>query len=382
MNPAVRSLDEWRSDAGSVQAGDAVLVPLDDASRGKVTLAGVTFLFQFVPPPPEAPRPQVPMALRRNLAREMDWRYNASLACFLSVAIGGLAWVEYGYDPVVDDNADLMELVSRRVHLNIFNDTPIEPPAPTTAEASAAPPSGPPTPGPRPHARPGPDAPRAPNPTDVARAAQRAEDAAARAARAVEASFGAITSVAAGPNSAVDQLNNQVLMAGTADDLRNVGAITTRAPSAVGRPTALAANNLPGGQRLGEHRAVATGEGPGTSDRVVEREICRDCFTPAPAPETDTCEADAGAVARALRTNLGGIRACYERIARTNHTLRGRLVVRFTVGETGRATSVNVQGVVEALDQCVERAVSRMVFPPPTCGAADFEYPVTVSPSE
>ena len=382
---AVRSLDEWRRDAGSVQMNDAVLVPLDDASRGKVTLAGVTFLFQFVPPPPEAPRPQVPMALRRSLAREMDWRYNASLACFLSVAIGGLAWVEYGYDPIVDDNADLMELVSRRVHLDIFNDTPIEPdppPAPATAEASATPASGPPAPGPRPHAPRGPDAPRAPNPTDVARAAQRAEDAAARAARAVEASFGAITSVAAGPNSAVDQLNNQVLMAGTADDLHNVGAITTRSPSAVGRPTALAANNLPGGQRLGEHRAVATGEGPGTSDRVVEREICRDCFTPAPAPETDTCGADASAVARALRTNLGGIRACYERIARTNHTLRGRLVVRFTVGETGRATSVNVQGVDEALDQCVERAVSRMVFPPPTCGAADFEYPVTVSPSE
>lgn len=163
--------------------------------------------------------------------------------------------------------------------------------------------------------------------------AQRAEEAAARAARAAEASFGAITSVARGPNSAVDQLNNQVLMAGTADDLRNVGAVSTRPPSSVSRWTAQAAD-LPGSQRLGEHRAVATGEGPATGTRVVEREICRDCFTPErAAPETDACNANAGAVARSLRSNLGGIRACYERVSRTVPTLRGRLVMRFTVGK-------------------------------------------------
>jgi len=213
--------------------------------------------------------------------------------------------------------------------------------------------------------------------------AQRAEEAAARATRAAEASFGAITTVAQGPNSAVEQLQQQVLMDGTAADLRDVGGISTRAPSAIGRSTAQASTHgIPGSQRLGEHRAVATGEGPSTSGPPHERVItCTDCFTPQ-APETDTCEGDASAVARSLRTNIGGIRACYERISRTIPTLRGRLVMRFTIGESGRAMRISVRGVNDDLDQCVERALSRIVFPAATCGDADYEYPVTVSPAE
>lgn len=41
-----------------------------------------------------------------------------------------------------------------------------------------------------------------------------------------------------------------------------------------------------------------------------------------------------------------------------------------------------MRGVHDELDHVVERALARIVFPPPTCGAAEFKYPVTVSPSE
>lgn len=382
----IRPLTEWRDDPRALSADGDALLPLDDTSRGKISMAGVTVLFQFVPRPPDAPPPQVPIALRRSLSSDLDGRYNASLACFLALALGTLTWIEYGYDPIVDDDAELLELVSRRVRMSPFSETPPEPEpaAQSSDEASAttsdrpAPPSARPA-APRSHS----DAPpRAPSVAQVAQMTARAEQAAARAARAAEASFGAITALTNGPHSAVDQLNRQVLMTGTADDLRNVGAITTRAPSSLSRTTAQA-TNLPGSQHLGQQRVVATPDGPGTGAPVRERDICRDCFTPErPAPETDTCDADAGAVARSLRGNLGGIRACYERAARSNPGLRGRLVIRFTVGDSGRATRVAVEGVDPALDQCVERAVTRMVFPPPTCGAADFEYPVTVTPAD
>jgi hypothetical protein len=382
----VRALDAWRCDPQCVTEGDAALLPLDDASRGKLTLAGVTFLFQFVPAPPEAPRPQVPIALRRSLTRELDWRYNASLACFFSVAIGALAWIEYGYDPIVDDNSELLELVSRRVRFSALDDTPPEPPPNATPnEASAPAAEGPPSPSPRHTDRPAPNttAPRAPSATEVARMAQRAEEAAARATRTAMANFDAIAAMAQGPNSAVDRLQNQVGMDTTAANLRDVGGISTRAPSAIGRSTAQASTHgIPGSQRLGEQRAVATGEGPATSAPPHERTItCTNCFTPH-APETDTCEGDASAVARSLRTNIGGIRACYERISRTIPTLRGRLVMRFSVGESGRAMRISVSGVNDDLDQCVERALARIVFPAATCGEADYEYPVTVSPAE
>ena len=52
----VEPLVAWRDDPRAVVDGGDLLIPLDDASRGKITIAGVTVLFQFVPPPPEAPQ--------------------------------------------------------------------------------------------------------------------------------------------------------------------------------------------------------------------------------------------------------------------------------------------------------------------------------------
>ena len=56
--------------------------------------------------------------------------------------------------------------------------------------------------------------------------------------------------------------------------------------------------------------------------------------------------------------------------------------MRFSIGESGRAMRISVRGVHDELDQCVERALARIVFPAATCGDADYEYPVTVSPAE
>lgn len=385
LGDTVRSLKEWSADPRAVRDGEggAWLLALDDGSRGKVTVAGVTFLFQFVSAPPEAPRPQVPMALRRSLTRDMDWRYNSSLAAFLTLALGAMSWIEYGYDPVVDDNSDALEFVARRVRLSPPEDeTPPEPEA-RTDEAAATP--GPSTPSPR-HDSPSPGRPNSnphgqpslPNATQVA---QRAEDAAARAIRAMDANFGAITALATGPNTAVDQLQSQVLMAGTEADLRNLNGVSTRAPGAVSRPTLAASNNVPSGQHLGRPGLLASHDAPDTGHLTGPVGPHRTLVRAPEEPETDTCHGDASSVASVVRRNLGGVRACYERAMRDNPALHGRLEMRFTVGESGRVTSVSVRGVDADLDACVERAVQRMVFPVPACGAADYQFPVNVDPA-
>jgi hypothetical protein len=137
LDQSVRTIDDCMREGIAVREGDGWVIALTETSRGKVTLAGVTVLFQFVQAPPEAPRPQLPSGLKRSLATEVDWRYNASLSCFLALAVSALGWVEYGYDPVVDDLNDTAALVARAVRMDsTFNEAPPEP-APT--EAAAAP---------------------------------------------------------------------------------------------------------------------------------------------------------------------------------------------------------------------------------------------------
>src|SRR5581483_7285848 len=98
--------------------GHALVLPLPETARGRITVGGVTFLFQFVPAPPVGVRPQLPASLKQSFARTVDWRYNACVAAFMAMAVGALGWVEYGWDPEVGDDSEAIELVSRYVHMD------------------------------------------------------------------------------------------------------------------------------------------------------------------------------------------------------------------------------------------------------------------------
>ena len=59
---------------GKIQKrGASWVLPLDERSRGKITLADMTILFQFVTPPPPQPRPQLPASVRGSALSDVDW---------------------------------------------------------------------------------------------------------------------------------------------------------------------------------------------------------------------------------------------------------------------------------------------------------------------
>lgn len=390
----VPGLEGKLSHGGSVQTVSALRaagprVTLDAQSRGKLSLAGATVLFQFVVPPPESPRAQLPMGLKRSLARELDWRYNASLAVFLSIAVGALGYVEYGYDPVVTVNeAELIFPVRSQVRMDDATTPPepAPPPAPS-AEGAAAEPStasrashreGPARTAPS--GRPGPD--RAPDARAIERQAERAAAAAAGAMREIEASFAPLTTRTAGGPTAREQLANGALMAGNADDLRHTTGITDR-PAGPSRNTLAAAS--PGGRQPGASPLLRPGPAIGTGD--VTREVGPRTQvvmmpSPDPMPTDPVCRADAQGVARAIRQNIGGIRSCYERAVRNNPSLSGRLRLEFSVGESGRARAVSAQGLSPEVASCVELAVARIVFPRAQCGEDRYEFPIQFDHAE
>ena len=84
---------------------------LTEDSRGKVVLGDVTFLFQFVAPPPVQPRPQLPVAVLRG-ATSIDWTTTMIAAfSFLLHFLGIGSLYSDWLDPVVNEEANLASLV-------------------------------------------------------------------------------------------------------------------------------------------------------------------------------------------------------------------------------------------------------------------------------
>ena len=388
----IKKLADLRTSA-SVKRGPAGWqVPLSETSRGKIQLGGVMFLFQFVVPPPPQPKPQLPAAIRAGWVKNIDWTYNACFSGFLVLAIASIAYVEYVYDPIVDDELSLDD--SRLVRL-LATPPPVDEPEPqaeaASTESAANSPAAPAAAEHRPTQNPA--------EREAARQAsaeRRSEAAASAANRAVDAALSALNNSAefaaltgandTGRGSARDALNQGGLMAGTERDLANVGGISAASGQVGVRRGGLASagGGGLGGRGLGQGGAVASsGNDIGSGQEVVRERVIRGNADIGSGDSTGgEGQVDANAVARIIRGQLGGIRACYERELRNNPALAGRLEVNFTIGASGRITSASTSGLSAAptVGTCVTGRIRNLVFPTPEGGSVEFSFPFTFSP--
>src|SRR3954447_16810566 len=74
------SLSQLKQTGKIQKKGTSWPLPLDERSRGKITLADMTILFQFVTPPPPQPRPQLPASVRGSAFSDMDWFFTTIAA--------------------------------------------------------------------------------------------------------------------------------------------------------------------------------------------------------------------------------------------------------------------------------------------------------------
>jgi hypothetical protein len=100
------------------RVGPAYQVRLTEEARGKVVIGEMTFLFQFVAPPPVQPRPQLPLSVKGGLASQIDWSLTI-IAAFSFLLHFGLVGAMYSdwMDPVVNDDitAGLLDMVQKTV---------------------------------------------------------------------------------------------------------------------------------------------------------------------------------------------------------------------------------------------------------------------------
>lgn len=372
--------------------GAETQLSLDDSARGKVTLAGVSVLFQFVAPPPVAPKPQLPQAILHKPLREQDWRYNACLAGFMALGFAGMGYVEYGYDPEVEA-VDIREEV-RLVRL-ATQPTESEPTPNQAANAPEAPTNAPtPTPSPNRNNTRNQNtarntAPSSPRQSDD----QRVNAALAAAATAADAALNALSRNAEwtdlvhaseGPNSARSRASNgQGLLEGSVAALSNVGGIEPATNNGGLRRNGIVASNAPNGNTLGRPGRI---DGPGEIATTVapreERIIRTRVTTSVPTIDDPTPGTPTNEIVAVFRRNIGGVQSCYTRALRNNPDLRGRIEISFSIGTTGRVIgSPRVSGIANAdeLNSCVAGRVRTYVFPVLE-EATPVMFPVTLEP--
>ncbi|BDG03314.1 AgmX/PglI C-terminal domain-containing protein [Anaeromyxobacter oryzae] len=152
---------------------------------------------------------------------------------------------------------------------------------------------------------------------------------------------------------------------------REPATATTAAPQAPA-PAADAGPALDPG-RLAPHAPSRSTRGP-ARDAASAAPLCGD---PGTGPEPD------GALLRAfVAGRTKGIRECYDRALKRDASLRGRVVVRFTIGRCGEVSELELTGKRRGpsdLADCVTRAVKawRLPFRPSEPVAVEYPFNFT-----
>ena len=85
---------------------------------------------------------------------------------------------------------------------------------------------------------------------------------------------------------------------------------------------------------------------------------------PAPKPIAQRLTPDV-ALSRIESSYLGGMQRCYRARLKHDARARGKVVVTFTVDESGKLAYRKASGVGKRLEACVERAMMQWSFPAP-----------------
>ena len=362
------SLSQLKQTGKIQKKGASWPLPLDERSRGKISLADMTILFQFVTPPPPQPRPQLPASVRGSALTGVDWFFTtiAAISFLLPPHLRHLppqrrlaaqARHRGGARPLRADGGEEAGRAKK-----------VEEKKPTEEKKEEEK---------KPEKKKGADEEKkAPKHelTDEEKAKlaeEKAKADAERRARLAEQvkSTGLLKLLGAkadGEGSIADVLGKGdvdrdqekafqgvggVGVANNNDQLRGIKSGGTRLGARRRR-------RRPARRRRHRGRRHRRGRRPRRRSRgVVKSE----------APAVDG-ELDPAMVAKEVRTRLGAIKACYERALKRNPNLSGKVVIHWTITQAGTVSGVDVEqdtlGDAEVAS-CIKSLVARWRFPAP-----------------
>ncbi|HVP59366.1 MAG TPA: AgmX/PglI C-terminal domain-containing protein, partial [Myxococcaceae bacterium] len=325
MNGRVRSsagdLDfaALKSKGLAQRRGSVWALPLDQSARGKISLGEVTLLFQFVNPPPEPARIELPAEVRGTVWRSIDHLFFGILAASLFLHFAGAACIILSPKPPDADLA-LDELPDRFARV-LLPPKPPEPEQPKATEPVA----------------------QADDKKDVKKDVKKKElpaDATARKAvlqqKVASKGLLKILGSAGGSGALSDVLGSGTGSGDVAAALAGARGVSIATADSVGARAGGGAGRTAG---IGEVGTAGGGKVAlaGKGDARVTGRVS------AASPEVDSADVDRAALARYIRDRLGAIRGCYERELKRNPSLKGKVVVRFNITPAGRAGDFRIE---------------------------------------
>ncbi len=355
------------------KSGDALLVALEPTTTGKLTLAGARILFQFSQrqPRPFTLKPHNPFleALRRI---EVPF---ASALMASTVLILGTLLTAYELYPPTEDSRNMF-IVTQNVKM-LIEDVPLVPESAAPEEKAEA-------------KDPAADAKaEAPKSEAPKKAEKKTESDPKQARAALQESvtkrtilqYFAATKDGDTPNViSKDELwdgRMREAFDGTALILSDRGSAgpsgrgLREGGSLQGTVTGLGDGDLSGG-----------GTGPVETGTTKELKVKSNVKADA-VEEMFGGNLDRNVVSQTVQRRISAIKACYERELKSNPTLAGKVVVQFTIEESGRVgtTTVTTDTTGEPrVGQCIALTISRFKFPSPEGGAVTASYPFVLQP--
>lgn len=353
---------------------DQFVLPLQESARGVVELdADLRLFFQFIPAPVETEKPRLPPDLRGGSWRTMDRMFFGVLAASLLIHFSGAAII-IGSKPPPEPELELAQLDDRFIKV-MMPPKLEEPKKPTQETAQAAA-----TEDKKPKAsdedkKPAESAGKPSTPEQAA--VHRAE-----VAKKVQGT-GLLKILGAGGKGGGGAFED-VLGSGTGG--QDVAAALSGATGVGVQNQASIGSTGPRGSGTGSVAGIGSlgTSGGGKVDLGTKKEAEVSGNVASGTPEVDSADVDRTKLAAFIKARLKAIQGCYEKELKRNPSLKGKVLVRFTIKSTGRVGDLDIEENTlgnDAVASCIRTVIRAWVFPFKPDDDVPVAYPFVFSPA-
>jgi len=358
------------------KTGNAYLLPLDERSRGKITIGEMTVLFQFVTPPPPQPKPQLPASVRGSVVGNLDWFFTTIAAASFIVHFSMVIYlrsVDWPRKPDIEEIPDRFVAMMRKVEPP-KEEKPVEKIGETKPDEK------------KPEAakivKKTEDAAPKKEPTEAEKKAAAEERARRDDERRAEImnkvqNTGILKLLGAkgGGGAIADVLGKGDVDRDQEKAFEGVGGLTVASGNGDLRGVKGAAGGSGKVASIGGLRGGGDIGGASTGSVGGEKKI--NAVVKDQPPSVDG-ELDPSVVSKEVKRRIGAIKACYERALKRNPTLSGKVVLYWTITEAGTVASVDIEQDTlndSEVTNCIKSLVKGWRFPRPAGGSVDVSFP-------
>ncbi|MEW5853878.1 MAG: AgmX/PglI C-terminal domain-containing protein [Myxococcota bacterium] len=374
VNESVIDFAGLKSQNLATKTGDTYRINLTDSSRGKVQVGDVTLLFQFVVPPPVAPKATLPAVARGGIIKGMDPLFSGLMIGSIVFHFGSAAFLSTVDPPPPPTLEDVGERFAKYIAPDI---TKLKPPPKVEEKVADAPAEK-----------------KAEKKQDDGKKAEKkdsgakkAQDSAARKAaiQKAVASKGLLKVLGArgGGGAFADVFSNSGPGQGLGELLSQSGGvgIAKEGDGALSGPRG--AGSGTGAADIGTLNTAGGGGGGGAAVGAKSAVQVRGEVKATNVEEVDG-SLDPKVITKTIRARMAGFKACYENALKRSPNLQGKVTISFTIDEEGRVSEASVENDTlgdPEVGRCIANLFKRIRFPKPDEGTVQASFPFVFVPS-